>query len=75
MLIAWKGHFLTHMPHPLQSNSEITALFLSIFMASTLLRTMGQKLTQTLSHFFTLHLSMSSTATRVMANSKYQVNW
>jgi hypothetical protein len=45
MLMAWKGHFLTQMPQPLHSLSEITALLPSIRMASTRLRTIGQKLT------------------------------
>jgi hypothetical protein len=68
MLMALKGHFLTHIPQPLQSVSDMTALFPSTLMASTLLRTIGQKLTQTWLHFLTLHLSSLSTAIRVIGN-------
>jgi hypothetical protein len=46
MLMALKGHFLTQIPQPLHSTSDMTALFPSTLMASTLLRTIGQKLTQ-----------------------------
>jgi hypothetical protein len=67
MLMALKGHFLTHIPQPLHRVSDMTALFPSTLMASTLLRTIGQKLTQTWLHFLTLHLSWLSTAIRVMA--------
>jgi hypothetical protein len=45
MEIALKGHFFTQMPQPLQSISEITAFLPSILMASTRLRTIGQKRT------------------------------
>jgi hypothetical protein len=74
MLMALKGHFLTQMPQPLQSVSDMTALFPSTLMASTRLRTMGQKLTQSWLHFLTLHLSWSSTAIRVMVNVHNEVN-
>jgi hypothetical protein len=73
MLMALKGHFLTHMPHPLQSVSAMTALFPSTLIASTRLRTMGQKLTQRWLHFLTLHLSAFNTAILVIANY-YEVN-
>ena len=66
MDIALKGHFLTQMPHPLQRVSEMMALSPSTLMASTRLRTMGQKLTQSWLHFLTLHLSVSNTASRVI---------
>jgi hypothetical protein len=58
------------MPQPLQSISEITAFLPSMRMASTRLRTIGQKRTHSWSHFFVLHLSASKTATRVMVNSE-----
>ncbi len=67
MLIAWKGHFLTQMPHPLQSVSEIIALSPSTLIASTRLRTIGQKCTQSWLHFFVLHLSVFNTASRVIS--------
>jgi hypothetical protein len=66
MLIALKGHFLTHIPQPLQSVSAMMALVPSTRMASTLLLTIGQKLTQSELHFLTLHFSSSNTAIRVI---------
>ena len=66
MLIALKGHFLTQIPHPLQSVSDMMALLPSTRIASTRLRTIGQKLTQSWLHFLTLHLSVSNTAIRVI---------
>jgi hypothetical protein len=42
MDMALKGHFFTHMPHPLQRVSDMIALLPSTLMASTLLRTIGQ---------------------------------
>jgi hypothetical protein len=44
------------------------ALLPSTRMASTLLRTIGQKLTQSELHFLTLHFSSSNTAIRVMVS-------
>ena len=70
MLMALKGHFLTQIPQPLQSVSAMMALFPSTRMASTLLRTIGQKLTQSELHFLTLHLSSSNTAIRVMGRRR-----
>jgi hypothetical protein len=67
MLMALKGHFLTQIPHPLQRVSAMTALFPSTFIASTRLRTIGQKLTHSELHFLTLHLSSFNTAILVMA--------
>jgi len=66
MLIALKGHFLTQIPQPLHSVSTITALFPSTRIASTRLRTIGQKLTQSELHFLTLHFSSFNTAIRVI---------
>src|SRR5665648_486019 len=60
ILMALKGHFLTHIPQPLQRVSAITALSPSTLIASTLLRTIGQKCTQSRLHFLTLHLSVSN---------------
>jgi hypothetical protein len=71
--MALNGHFLTHMPHPLQSVSDMTALFPSTLIASTRLRTIGQKLTQSWLHFLTLHLSVSNTAIRVMAKLRKRI--
>jgi hypothetical protein len=68
MLMALKGHFLTHIPQPLQRVSAIMALLPSTLMASTLLRTMGQKLTHRELHFLTLHLSSFNTAIRVIVS-------
>jgi len=39
MDIALKGHFLTHIPQPVQRTSEITGLLFSNLIASTLLLT------------------------------------
>jgi hypothetical protein len=44
------------------------ALLPSTLMASTLLRTIGQKLTHNELHFLTLHLSSSNTAIRVIVS-------
>ena len=52
MFMALNGHFLTQIPHPLQSVSDMTALFPSTRMASTRLRTIGQKFTQSMVAFF-----------------------
>ena len=52
-----KGHFLTQMPHPLQSFSEIRILLSSNRIASTLLRTIGQNFIHNWLHFLGLHLS------------------
>jgi hypothetical protein len=41
-VMALKGHFLTQIPQPLQSDSDMTALFPSTLIASTRLRTIGQ---------------------------------
>ncbi len=68
ILIALNGHFLTHIPQPLQSFSLIMILFSSKRMASTLLRTIGQYFMHIWLHFFGLHLSYSITAMRVMGN-------
>jgi hypothetical protein len=68
MLMALKGHFLTHIPQPLQSVSAMIALLPSTLMASTLLRTIGQKLTHSELHFLTLHLSSSNTAILVIVS-------
>jgi hypothetical protein len=74
MLMALNGHFLTHIPQPLQSVSAIMALLPSTRMASTLLRTIGQKLTHSELHFLTLHFSSSNTAIRVMRASFNDAN-
>jgi len=68
MEMALNGHFLTHIPHPVQSDSTITGWFPSNRMASTLVRTMGQKRWHNLSQRFGLHLSKSNTAMRVIVN-------
>jgi hypothetical protein len=65
--VALKGHFLTQIPHPLQRDSDMTALSPSTRIASTRLRTIGQKLTQRWLHFLTLQRSLSRTAILVMA--------
>jgi hypothetical protein len=72
MLIALNGHFLTQIPHPLQRASEMIALSPSTRMASIRLLTIGQKLTQSLLHFLTLHRSWSRTAILVMAKIESQ---
>jgi len=57
MLIALKGHFLTHMPQPLHSFSEMMILFSSKRLAYTRLRNMGQYFMNIWFHFFGFHLS------------------
>jgi hypothetical protein len=72
--MALKGHFFTQIPQPLHNASEMTALFPSTRMASTLLLTIGQKFTHRWLHFLTLHRSWSRTAIRVMAKIESQTD-
>jgi hypothetical protein len=67
MRSASKGHFFTQMPQPLQMNSLMYALpSSSCLMASRLVLTMGQNLMHGWSHLSGLHLSLSTTATRIV---------
>jgi len=72
MDIALKGHFLTHMPHPVQRISDMIGLSSSNWMASMLLLIWGQNRKHALSHRFGLHLALSTTAILILAH-RYQL--
>ena len=65
MVIASKGQTLTQIPHPMQSDSEMTASFSSprTMHCSPLMFT-GQSLMHSMPHLSEWHRSESSTATR-----------
>ena len=66
MLKASNGHFLTHIPQPLQMYSDTYALpSVSCLMASRLVLTMGQNLMHSYVHLSGLQRSLSTTATRI----------
>jgi hypothetical protein len=58
---------LTHMPHPMQSSSDIQAILLvgATSMQSLPMRTTGQLRLHSCLHFLGLHLSLSTMAIRV----------
>ena len=62
-MASW-GHFLTQIPQPMQSSSEISAfeLFLSTFTQSFPILTTGQLNLHSNLHLLGLHLSRETTA-------------
>lgn len=64
MLMASKGHFLGHIPQPMQRRSEMKAILLvgSTSMQSLPVRTTGHDFLHSCRHFLGLHLSLLTMA-------------
>ncbi|KAJ1449668.1 hypothetical protein M885DRAFT_448901 [Pelagophyceae sp. CCMP2097] len=69
--MASKGHFLTQMPQPMQSSSEMNASLEAgaTSMQSLPIRTTGHCRLHSCRHFFGLHLSFETIAMRVKRSS------
>jgi len=64
MLMAPNGHFLTQIPHPMHSRSDMKAILDSgvTSMQSLPVRTTGHDFLHSCLHFFGLHLSLLTMA-------------
>jgi hypothetical protein len=71
IMMASKGHFLTQIPQPMHSSSEIQAnlLLLDTSMHSFPTFTTGHDFLHSCLHFFGLHLSSLTIAIRVNVSS------
>ena len=58
-MIALKGHFLTHIPHPMQRVSEMKHILLAFVTSMHILQILfgGHTSAHSYEHFFGLHLS------------------
>lgn len=67
--IAEKGHFLTQIPHPMHSVSDMKAIFESgvTSIQSLPVRTTGHDFLHSCLHFFGLHLSVSIIAILIIS--------